>query len=63
VILFFAADLPILKSGVDAPELPHRDPIHSLMGKRLVETTLQEMQPFDGDIKVDEYYFGGLKRY
>jgi hypothetical protein len=50
-------------SGVDAPELPRRDPIYSLMGKRLVEMTLQEMQRFDGGIEVDEYYFGACKRH
>jgi hypothetical protein len=35
-------------SGVGGPELPDCDPIYSLKGKRLVEMTLQEMQPFDG---------------
>ncbi len=35
--------------------------IYTLLRERLVEMALQEMQPFAGDIEVDESYFGARR--
>jgi hypothetical protein len=55
VIRFFAADLPSL-TAAELTGLNYRTVhrIDSLMRERLVEMTFQEMQPFAGDIEVDE---------
>ncbi len=59
VIHFFAADLPALTAaeltGLNYRTL-HR--IYTLMREYLVEMALQEVQPFAGDIEVDESCFG-----
>jgi transposase-like protein len=62
VIRFFAADLPALTaselSGLNYRTV-HR--IYTLMRERLVEMAFQEIQPFAGDIEVDESYSGARR--
>jgi transposase-like protein len=62
VIRFFAADLPAL-TAAELTRLNYRTVhrIYTLLRERLVEMALQEMQPFAGDIEVDESYFGARR--
>lgn len=62
VIRLFAADLPSLTAAA-LTGLNYRtmDRIYSLMRERFVEMTFQKMQPFAGDIKVDESCCGARR--
>jgi len=62
VIRFFASDLPAL-TAAELTGLNYRTVhrIYTLMRERLVEMALQEIQPFAGDIEVDESYFGARR--